>query len=160
MIRHHFSIIKLLSVAATTISTLHTENFPRGGDSSVGRASDRKARRNTDTVSTTQCDKGFFFFSESTSSADSVTVSVQPSCAIAYVNNCAHVKSPEEWQPYNTSVWTQENTTRSDRNGYSSVLADVVLYPGKAIRMSHKGQRRFGGSSTDYGQSDSNLLHI
>ena len=38
---------------------------------------------------------GVYFFS-----ADSLMVSVQPPCAIACINICAHVKNPTHWQPY------------------------------------------------------------
>ena len=33
-------------------------------------------------------------------SADSLTVSVQPPCAMACINSCVHVKNPEHWQPH------------------------------------------------------------
>ena len=36
-----------------------------------------------------------FFLPESTSSADSLTVSVQPPCAIECINICVHVKNPK-----------------------------------------------------------------
>ena len=37
---------------------------------------------------------------ESTFSADSLTVSVQPQCAIARITICTRVKSPKHWQPH------------------------------------------------------------
>ena len=40
------------------------------------------------------------FLPESTLSAASLTVSVQPSCAFAGINICAHVEDPTRWQPY------------------------------------------------------------
>ena len=40
------------------------------------------------------------FFSQSTSSADSHTVSAQPPCATAGVNICTYVKYPKYWQSY------------------------------------------------------------
>ena len=40
------------------------------------------------------------FLPESTFSADSLTLSVQPSCAITRINICAHVEDPKHWQPY------------------------------------------------------------
>ena len=40
------------------------------------------------------------FLPESAFSADSLTVSVQPPCAIACINICVHVKNPEHWQPH------------------------------------------------------------
>ena len=51
-----------------------------------------------------------FFFQESTSSADRLSVSVQPSYAIACITICAQVKKPKYWQPYNRSV-TQKYCT-------------------------------------------------
>ena len=62
------------------------------GDSSFGRASDSKARRNTDAGSSPRCGKGFFSFS-----ADSLTLSVQSPCAVTYISIWAHAK---HWQPY------------------------------------------------------------
>ena len=41
-----------------------------------------------------------FSLPESTFRADSVTVPVQPLCAIACINICAHIKDPKHWQPY------------------------------------------------------------
>ena len=40
------------------------------------------------------------FLPESTSDADSLTISVEPSSAIACVNICVHVKNPKHLQPY------------------------------------------------------------
>ena len=40
------------------------------------------------------------FLPKSTFSADSLTVSVQPSCAIACINGCVPIKEPKHWQPY------------------------------------------------------------
>ena len=37
---------------------------------------------------------------EFASSADSLTVSVQPPCAMACLNICAHVNDPKHWQQY------------------------------------------------------------
>ena len=68
-------------------------------------------------------------------SADSLTVSVQPPCAIACTNICAHVKSPKHWQPYHTTVRLHENTVHTD-----PALAAAVPYPSKATRISRKGQ--------------------
>ena len=70
-----------------------------GGDSSVGRASHWKARHNTDSASSLRRSKEFFL-PASTSSADSLTVSIQPPCAIACINICEHTKNPKHWQPY------------------------------------------------------------
>ena len=61
--------------------------------------SDRKVRRNTDAGSIPRCGKGFFLL-ESTFSADSTKVLVQPPCEISCVN-IAHIKRPKDWQPYN-----------------------------------------------------------
>ena len=56
------------------------------GDGSVGRASDLKARRNAEASSSPRCGKGLFC-PESTSCADSFTVSVLPPGAVA----CIHI---------------------------------------------------------------------
>ena len=45
-----------------------------------------------------------------------LTVSVQPPCAIACINTCAHVKNSKYWQLY-TIVWTHKNAALSGRNG-------------------------------------------
>ena len=51
----------------------------------------QKAGRNTDVCLVPSRCKGFFT-PESTFSADSLTVSVHPSCAITCINICAHIK--------------------------------------------------------------------
>ena len=56
------------------------------------------------------------FLPESTFSADSLTVSVQPLSAIACLDTCAHVQNPKHWQPY-TIVWTHENIVHTRGNG-------------------------------------------
>ena len=89
-------------------------NIPRGVDSSVGRPSDWKTRRNTDAGLSPLCGQGFFLL-ELTSCADSLTVSVQPPCAIARSSICAHVKNPKLWQPYH--CLTNENAAPTERNG-------------------------------------------
>ena len=75
------------------------------------------------------------------SSAHSLTVSVQPQCTIACINTYAQVENPRHWQPY-TIVWTHENTTHTDINGYSTALEATVLYPVITTRISRKGQGR------------------
>ena len=47
------------------------------------------------------------FLPESVSSADSVTVLVQPPSAIVRINICEHVKNPKHWQPYH--CWYTRN---------------------------------------------------
>ena len=42
---------------------------------------------------------GRIFLPKSASSADAVTVSVQPPCAVVCINICAHVQNPKHWQP-------------------------------------------------------------
>ena len=60
----------------------------RGGNGSAGRASDGKAKRNTDAGSSPKCSKGFF--SQSASSADSLMMSVQhPVCNHIHQHLCA-----------------------------------------------------------------------
>ena len=41
-----------------------------------------------------------FFLTQLTFSADSLTVSVQPPCAITRINICAYVKCPKQWYAY------------------------------------------------------------
>ena len=65
------------------------------GCSSVGRTSDWHA---TEAGSVPWCGRGFF--SQSQLLVQTVTVSVQPKCAVACVNVCAHVKDPKHLQPY------------------------------------------------------------
>ena len=40
------------------------------------------------------------FFSQSTFSADSLTVSIQPLCAITCIKFCVHIKNPKHWQSH------------------------------------------------------------
>ena len=68
----------------------------KGRGNSVGRESDRTARRNNDAGSSPHSGTGFF--SQSAISADPLTVSEQPPCAIACINVCANGKKPKYWQ--------------------------------------------------------------
>ena len=56
---------------------------------------------NTGSGSSPRWVKGFFIFfnPQSASSADSLTVSLQPLCAIACIDIHAHVKNTRHWQP-------------------------------------------------------------
>ena len=65
------------------------------GCSSVGGASDRNAAEGRFNSPV----RLRIFLPESTFSADSLTLSVQPSCAITRINICAHVEDPKHWQP-------------------------------------------------------------
>ena len=51
------------------------------------------------TVSTPRCGEGFFS-QESTVSADSLVVFVQPPCVVAYIHICARMKNHKYCQPY------------------------------------------------------------
>ena len=75
------------------------------------------------------------FLPESASSADSLTVSLQPPCAIACTNVCAHVKNPKHWEPYHTKI------LHTLIGMGSAALATAVPNPGKATRISCKRQR-------------------
>ena len=90
-------------------------------------------------------------------------VSVQPPCAIAYINIRVHIKTPKHWHPY--IVWTHRNATHIDRHGqhYSygcralaSKATQISTHidrhgqhysygcralPSKATQISHKGLR-------------------
>ena len=85
-----------LSLSLPLLLLLMVERIRRRGCSSVGRASDR---HDVEPGSIPWCGKGFFV-PESTFSADSLTVSAKPSCAVACINICAHVKDSKHWQPY------------------------------------------------------------
>ena len=134
--------IRVLPVSILDWKTATTKGARRGGDSSVGRASNWHARCSTDMGSSPGAASDFslrvdfqcrllgcpnspcvqsvqqeIFLQESTSSTDS-WVSIQPLCAIAcikLINICAHVKNPKHWQPYQClDTW---NTVRTDQNG-------------------------------------------
>ena len=89
------------------------------GCSSVGRASDRHTAQ---AGSIPLCGKEFFL-PEPTFSANSLTVSAQPSCAIASINICAHVNDSKHWQPQ-----THEISHAMLGTG-SAALAAVVALP-------------------------------
>ena len=55
------------------------------------RPTEKKNRRNTDAGSSPRCDERIFL-PESTSGAESFTMSVQTPCAVACINICTHVK--------------------------------------------------------------------
>ena len=114
----------------------------RGENSSVDRASDPKAGRNTDTGSRPGCGKGFLYFcfccccwfhssqlsvwlSTFSVSDASLAVFAQPPCAIACINVRAHVT--------NTELWHTLAATGS------AALAAAVLPQGKATRISRDG---------------------
>ena len=95
-----------------------------------------KPKCNTDAGSSPRCGKGFF--SQSTFSADPITVSVQPPCAIACINSCAHVKNPKHRQPLPLLVYTKILHTLIGMG--SAALVAALPYPCKAIRISRKGK--------------------
>ena len=74
------------------------------------------------------------FFSESVFSADCLTVSVQP----PHKNINANVKNPKHW-PIPLLEPTKILHTLTGKG--STALAAAVPYPGKATRISRKGQR-------------------
>ena len=86
-----------------------------GRDSSDGRAPDWKDRPQYWRGFESPVRQGLFLLAQSNSSADSLTVSVQPPCAIACNNICAHVKNLKQLQPYR--CLDTGNTTHTDRNG-------------------------------------------
>ena len=125
------------------IQRQHWENVfflsvtPMAPTSSVSGASDWKSQA--------QYWRGFespvrlgIFLPESASSADSLTVSVQPACVVACINICVHVKNLKHGQPYHC-LDTQIMHTLIGMG--SAALAAAVPYPGKATRISCKGQR-------------------
>ena len=72
--------------------------FFRGGNSSVGRVSNWKAKARYWCVFEALVQQGIFLL-ESRFSADSFTVCVQPPCAIACISIWEYVKNPKHWQP-------------------------------------------------------------
>ena len=118
------ALYKLTIIVITTI-------IITGGGDSCWQASHWKSWHNTDTGSSPQCGKGLF--SQSASSADSLTMSVQPPCAIACINVYEHVTGSR------TIVWTQENTAPITGMGSIAFVA-AVPYPGKVTQISCKGQ--------------------
>ena len=80
----------------------------RGGE--VVQLVQRQVQRAADAGSTPWCSKGLF--SQSTFSADFLTVCAQPFYAIACINSCARV-----WKTLSTgrktTAWTQENTAHT-----------------------------------------------
>ena len=101
--------------------------------SSVGRESDRHA---AEAGSIPLCGEGFFSQGQRPVQTF-LFVSVQPSCAIACITICTHVKDPKHWQPYLCS------NTRKYRTHYQEWVALLLWlllpYPGKATPISHKG---------------------
>ena len=57
-------------------------------------------------------------------SMQALAVSVQPPCAIACINICAHVKNPRTGS--HTRVWTHENTACTVRNGSAALVTAVA----------------------------------
>ena len=101
------------------------------------RASNKRAGCKTDAGSVPWYGKGFF--SQSPSSADSLTVSVQPPYAAACISIGAHVKNPKGWQLHH--CLTCENTAHTHTligMGLTD-LAAAVPYPGRTTRISCKG---------------------
>ena len=79
-----------------------------------------------------------FFSPTSQLSVQTLTVSLQPPCAIACINICLHVKNPKRWQPYHCF----ENTAHTMSLGMgSAALVAAVPCPGNETQISCKGQR-------------------
>ena len=97
-------------------STVKVTSVRNGQDSSVGRAWDRKARRNANASSVrfSGAAKGFSPSQLSVKTL-ALNVSVQPPCAIACINMCADVKNPRQWQPH-AFAWAHKNTAHVSRN--------------------------------------------
>ena len=112
-------------------------------DSSVGTASDRKARRNTDVGSSPQRGKDFFL-PESVFSADSLTVFVQPLCNSLKVciNFCAALYKPQTLGYIQMAIplFGHTKILQTLIGMGSAALAAAVPYPGEATRISSKGQ--------------------
>ena len=82
------------------------------------------------------------FLPESASSGDSPPVSLQPTCVIACINICAHVKNPKHWQPYHCLDERKYYTHVHWQEWVALLLWLLEPYPSKtATRISRKGQR-------------------
>ena len=57
----------------------------------------------------------------------SLTVSIQPPCAIACINICAHVKNSKDWQPYHC-LDTWKYCTPTEMGSSSCSRCSFVLY--------------------------------
>ena len=82
---------------------LHANWSRKRQDSLLGRASDHEDKHNTDRVFNSLVHRGIFL-PQSALSADSLTVPVQPLCAIACINICAQMKNPKHPQPYHKNT--------------------------------------------------------
>ena len=105
----------------------------RGWYSSVGKASDWKARCNTDADSSRRCGKGFF----SQCRLSCGVCSPAPVCNHMHQHLCARSKS-KHWQPYH--CLDNENTARTLTGMGSADLAAAVPYSGKVTHIFCKGQ--------------------
>ena len=103
----------------------------------AGRVFDWKARCNTDPGSSPRCGKGFLPL-ESTSSADSLVVLQLHWCAIASINICVHVKNSKTLAAI--LLFGRTKILHSPIGMASAALATALPCPGKATRISHKGQ--------------------
>ena len=73
----------------------------------------------------------WIFLPESTSSADCLTVSLQPPWAIVCIDMRAHVKNPKHWQLHHCLDMRKYSVNTLVGMG-GAALAAAVLYPGKA----------------------------
>ena len=72
------------------------------------------------------------FLPESAFSADSLMVSVQPPVSNRmHQQLCAHLNIPNSAS--HIIVWTRENTTHTDRNGYMALLLWLLNLHGAAL---------------------------
>ena len=86
-----------------------------------------------------RCSKRFCFITESSFSADSLAVSVQPPCAIACISICAHVKIPN-MAAKPLFGHTEIVHTPLGVGSAAPAAASAVPYMGKETRISRKGQ--------------------
>ena len=82
---------------------LHANWSRKRQDSLLSRASDHEDKHNTDRVFNSLVHRGIFL-PQSALSTDSLTVPVQPLCAIACINICAQMKNPKHPQPYHKNT--------------------------------------------------------
>ena len=83
----------------------------------------------------------FIFIPESAFSADSLTVSIKPSCSIACISIGVYDKNPKQWQLY---CCLDTRTLLHTLIGMSSAaLAPTVPYPDTATRVCPQGTKKY-----------------
>ena len=74
------------------------DRYPQGAG--IAQCVERRTEKPGAILTRVRVPRFSFSFPVSAFSADSLTVSAQPPCAIACINICADVNNPKHWQPY------------------------------------------------------------